>query len=62
VGLGTIAKLSREVVLVILGVHKRAAVKRLQACGDFDAQWPASIIYRCCKARLLMDVAAAGGA
>lgn len=60
VGLGTIAELSRQAVLVIHGAHKRPAVRRLASCRDFTPDWPASVIYRCRGGRVLLDEAAAG--
>lgn len=47
VGLGTIRCLSRQVALLIHGVGKRDAVRRLQACRGFDPAWPASFILEC---------------
>jgi glucosamine-6-phosphate deaminase len=61
VGLGTIAGLSRQVILVIHGSHKQAAVRRLTQYDDFTPDWPASVIYRCQQARVLLDEAAAAG-
>lgn len=61
VGLGTIARLSRTVVLVAHGAGKRPAVQRLDACDGFDPQWPASILFACPDARVLLDEAAAAG-
>ena len=60
VGLGSIVELSRQVALVIHGPHKQFAVRRLAACADFTADWPASVIFRCQQAQLLLDEAAAG--
>jgi len=61
VGLGTIAGLSRQVILVIHGAHKQAAVRRLAASKDFTPDWPASVIFRCQQPHLLLDEAAAVG-
>lgn len=55
VGLGTIRSLSRQVILQIHGAHKRDAVRRLDACRGFDPQWPASFIFRCLNALLVLD-------
>jgi glucosamine-6-phosphate deaminase len=55
VGLGTIARHSREVALIIHGGHKQEALRRLAACSGFDPAWPASIIHGCQHARLLLD-------
>jgi glucosamine-6-phosphate deaminase len=59
VGLGTIAKLSRQVILVIHGAHKQEAVRRLAECEDFTPDWPASIIFRCREPHIFLDEAAA---
>lgn len=55
VGLGTILSLSRQVVLLIHGAHKRDAVRRLAACHGFDPQWPASFIFRCLNPLIVLD-------
>lgn len=61
VGLGTIARLSRQAVLIAHSADKQYAVRRLASCTDFDPQWPASIIYRCSNARAMLDETAAEG-
>ncbi len=55
VGLGTIARQSRRVALVMTGADKRAAVLRLRRCADFTSDWPASFIYRCQNPVILVD-------
>lgn len=55
VGLGTIARRSRRVALIMTGVDKRAAVLRLRRCADFTPDWPASFIYRCQDPVILVD-------
>ena len=59
VGLGTISRLSRRVVLVIHGAHKREAVRQLLLLTDFSPKWPASVIYCCRQPQILIDIAAA---
>lgn len=59
VGLGTIATLSRRVVLVIHGSEKNHAVRKLASLRDFTSEWPASVIYRCRHPLVLLDHAAA---
>jgi len=59
VGLGTIADLSRRVVLLLLGDEKRSAFERTVATTAFDPSWPASIIRRCRRASIVADRAAA---
>jgi glucosamine-6-phosphate deaminase len=62
VGLGTIAKQSKAVAMVIHGVHKQAAAKRLSESTAFDPQWPATIIHHCRNASVFLDAHAAGAA
>jgi glucosamine-6-phosphate deaminase len=57
VGLGTITR-ARAVRLVLHGAQKRAAAERLLALGRFDPEWPASIVYACDDAAILLDEAA----
>ena len=61
VGLGTIARLSRQVSLVIQGDHKQEAVRRLAEYDDFNSAWPATRIFRCREPQLWLDEAAAVG-
>lgn len=61
VGLGTISRLSKAVVLVIHGMNKRKAVRVLLSLRDFSRAWPVSIVFRCARARILLDRAAAAG-
>ena len=61
VGLGTIAELSRQVVLIAIGEDKQYAVRRLAGYDDWEAEWPASIIYRCRGAQVMIEEEAAGG-
>lgn len=60
VGLGTISRLSKTVALVIHGKNKQAAVRVLLSLRDFSRTWPVSIVFRCSRARILLDCAAAG--
>jgi glucosamine-6-phosphate deaminase len=55
VGLATIVEQSRQVVLVMTGEDKRAAVQRLRDCAGFDPDWPASVIYACASPVILLD-------
>jgi glucosamine-6-phosphate deaminase len=57
VGLATIAD-SHAVRLVLHGEDKRAAAARLLALDRFDPEWPASIVYDCRDAAVLVDRAA----
>jgi len=60
VGLGTIARLSRSVVMVLVGSSKRASATRVVTAPGFDPDWPATFIHRCPDPRILLDRAAAG--
>jgi glucosamine-6-phosphate deaminase len=60
VGLGTIARLSREAVLVMHGEGKRESARRVQAAAGFDAAWPATMIHECRRGHICLDKAAAG--
>jgi glucosamine-6-phosphate deaminase len=57
VGLGTIAENSKEVILVVHGKQKKGAYEKLDKIGEFSANWPASFIYKCNNAKLLVDKA-----
>ena len=61
VGLGTILSTSRRVTLVIHGVGKRLAARRVLEATDFDPQWPATFVHRCQGARIWLDRAARPG-
>jgi len=61
VGLGTISELSREIVVIAAGSGKNATVKRLASCSTFDPSCPATMIYSCKNAQLMLDTAAADG-
>jgi glucosamine-6-phosphate deaminase len=58
VGLGTIARLSRRVTLVIHGAGKREAARRVLSANDHEPDWPATFIHRCSDARIWLDEAA----
>jgi glucosamine-6-phosphate deaminase len=60
IGLGSITCLSRAVTLIAHGDDKREAVRRLTAArGDFVPSWPASFIFRCRNACIMLDKTAA---
>jgi glucosamine-6-phosphate deaminase len=61
VGVGTIARLAREAVLVVTGAHKREAARRLRTATSYDPAWPSTVIHECRRARLYLDRAAAEG-
>jgi len=41
-----------------MGAHKRNTVRRVLEAREFDPAWPATIIYRCYDAEVLVDRAA----
>ena len=59
VGVGTIADLSREVVMIVTGAHKRDTFRRLVAADAYDPQWPATVLTECPRASMVADAAAA---
>ncbi|MFN8518283.1 MAG: 6-phosphogluconolactonase [Chloroflexota bacterium] len=61
VGLGTIARQSRTVRLIMLGEDKRASAARVAAASGFDPAWPATVIHACRDAAIWLDSAARGG-
>lgn len=58
VGIDTIASLSREVVMIVTGEHKREAFARLSVAEAYDPQWPATIVTECKNPLLVADLAA----
>jgi glucosamine-6-phosphate deaminase len=61
VGLGTIARQSRHVRLVIHGAGKRTAAARVLVSPGFDPAWPATSIHGCPDAQIWLDAAADPG-
>jgi glucosamine-6-phosphate deaminase len=55
VGLDTITSLSRAVMMLAHGAHKAAAVRRTLDLDAFDDSWPASVIYNCANAEIVID-------
>ncbi len=60
VGVDTIAALSREVVMIVSGAHKRAAFDRIVAADAYQPDWPATLVAECKNPSLVADAAAAG--
>jgi len=58
VGIDTIAALSKKVVMVIHGIHKREAVIELLKRSKYDPTWPASIFFECANRELVIDIEA----
>lgn len=61
IGLGTIARLSREIRLVLVGEGKRPATARLLSTATAEREWPATFVHACPQAEIWLDEAAAGG-
>ncbi len=64
VGLGTIRRLSRSVLLVIHGADKRKALERVRGAAGHEPDWPATFVHTCDRAEVwhdeLADVGAVG--
>ena len=58
VGTGTIREQSRSVVLVAHGAQKAEAVRRLAAAGNYEPDWPATVLSECADPQLFVDLAA----
>jgi glucosamine-6-phosphate deaminase len=55
VGIETIRELSTSVLMVCTGRDKAAAVARIQAAIEYEADWPATILSECDNARFFVD-------
>lgn len=62
VGLGTIARVSKRVRLVMHGPGKSRAAARVLGTSRFEADWPATFVHDCRDAVILVDEAARHGA
>jgi glucosamine-6-phosphate deaminase len=58
VGLGTIVRCSRQVILVLTGEAKRSSAERVLAARRHDPTWPATFIHECRDGRIWLDAAA----
>ncbi len=61
VGLRTISELSHQIVMIAAGSGKNATIKRLASYSIFDPSCPATMIYGCKNAQLMLDADAADG-
>jgi glucosamine-6-phosphate deaminase len=59
VGVGTIRKQSKQVVMVAHGAPKARAVRRVAAADGYRPEWPATILADCARPLLFIDEAAA---
>ena len=60
VGVGTIASLSHEVVMIVCGAQKQHAFDRLTTADSYQPDWPATVAVECTNPLLVADPAAAG--
>lgn len=60
VGPATIVSHSAAAILMLLGVGKATAMRRVAAAAHYDADWPASVVLECTDAQIVADAAAAG--
>lgn len=58
VGVGTIAKYSKSVAMVLLGEDKNLAFEKITRAKKYSPDWPATIVTECKNALLYADVAA----
>ena len=59
VGIDTIARHSRRAVMVLTGPAKTAAAERILATGDYEPDWPSTVVHVCQNPRIMLDRAAA---
>jgi glucosamine-6-phosphate deaminase len=59
VGIDTIARHSKQAVMIVWGEGKRLAFARLSKAEDYDPDWPASVVSLCRGGDILADEAAA---
>ncbi|MDL9977931.1 6-phosphogluconolactonase [Microbacterium sp. ASV49] len=59
-GIATIAELSAEGAMIVLGADKQLAFERLSAGDDYDESWPATVYHLIPGATLYADASAAG--
>lgn len=60
VGLGTIRRHSRLVLMVLHGPDKAESLRRLQAASRHDPSWPATFVHECPNAQIWSDDEAHG--
>ena len=55
VGLNTISKLSKKVILVLTGKEKNFSYQKIISLKKYDKNWPVSIIYKCKNSKIYID-------
>ncbi len=58
VGLGTIRRLSKAVLMVLHGPDKRESWRRLSEASSYEPDWPATFIHECTNAIIMTDAMA----
>ncbi len=58
VGLGTVRRLARSVLLVIHGSDKSESLRRVSGTDHFEPDWPATFIHQCANAEVWYDASA----
>lgn len=58
IGVGTIAKHSKSVAMVLFGDDKNLAFKKISQAKKYAPDWPATIVTECGNASLYADIAA----
>ena len=61
VGLGTIRRLSRSILLVLHGADKRQALDRVRRARGHEPDWPATFVHTCERAEVWYDAQADSG-
>lgn len=59
-GIATISELARELVMIVVGEHKRLAFTRITEVTTYDPTWPATVVHLGGRASIVADAAAAG--
>ncbi len=59
VGLGTIRRLSKAVLMVLHGADKAESLRRVRAADSHQPDWPATFVHECPNPRIWADTAAA---
>jgi glucosamine-6-phosphate deaminase len=60
VGIGTIAELSAELVMILNGSYKQTAFQRISQATSYDHSWPATVVHLGARREILADRQAAG--
>jgi glucosamine-6-phosphate deaminase len=61
VGIASISDLARELVMIVVGEHKRLAFTRITEAATYDPAWPATVVHLGGRTSVVADAAAARG-